>query len=209
MSEQTASPLPEPTDAILTIPNLLTFLRLALVPVVAWVALGPDRIDIALILALAGFATDLIDGMVARRYGQISKLGIALDPLADRLGLALGMVIFVVHDLAPLWIVIAVAARDGLLVLIGAPVMKILRMPIPPVSAVGKAGSFIVSVAFALLLGSGWPGPDDQIQVLRTIGSITAVVGLPLYYAAAAGYVRAGIDAMRRRTTEGGRSVAG
>jgi len=193
-----STPAP-PSDAILTVPNLLTFFRLALVPVVLWLAIGPDRLDIALVLALVGFATDLVDGVIARRYGQVSKLGIALDPLADRLGLAAGAIIFIVHDLAPLWIVIAVAARDGLLVLVGAPVLKLARAPIPPVSKVGKYGSFGVSVAFALYFAAGWPGPDEPIAGLQRAGLIAAIVGLPLYYAAAAGYVRAGLEALGAR----------
>lgn len=192
-----------PSDAILTVPNLLTFFRLALVPVFLWLALGPQRIDLALLVAVGGFATDLIDGVIARRWGQVSRLGTALDPLADRLGLAAGAVVFIVHDLAPLWIVVAVAVRDALLVLVGAPILRSKGIPIPPVSTVGKMGSFAVSVSFALYLAAGWPGPADPIEAVQTAGLVVAVIGLPLYYIAGAGYAGAALRASQRSPSPG------
>ena len=194
---------PVPTDAILTVPNLLTFFRLALIPLFLWLAVGPKNIGAALAVALTGFASDLIDGKVARRYGQVSKLGIVLDPLADRLALAAGGVIFIATDLAPVWAVVVVFVRDGLLVLIGAPILRARGIPIPPVSRLGKYASFGVSMAFALFLASGVPGVDDPSEPVRFAAWVFYVLGVPAYYVTALGYVRAGLGEMRSREDEG------
>jgi cardiolipin synthase len=198
----------EPSDAILTVPNLLTFFRLGLVPVFLWVGLGPDRMDLALSIAVLGVLTDLADGRIARRYGQISRLGVALDPLADRLALASGAVVLIVHELAPLWAILLVLGRDVLLVVVGLPILKAAGAPIPPVSLVGKIGSFAISVTFALFLASGIPDVADQND-LRGVAIALAVVSMPLYYVSALGYVRAGIEALRAKRGGDGSSSRG
>lgn len=185
-----------PSDAILTIPNLLTFFRLALTPLFLWLALGPDNIGGAVTIAFVALGTDLVDGKIARRYGQISKLGIRLDPLSDRLGLASGAAVLIIHDLAPLWGVVAIVARDVLLVLVGAPLLKARGAPIPPVSRVGKYGSFAVSLCFGFYLLSGVRDVADPIDALAWIGFAFLLIGAPLYYVSGAGYVRSGLAAL-------------
>ena len=70
---------------IFTIPNLLSFLRLVMIPWFVWEYLDQENsIGTALILLLSGF-TDTIDGMIARRFNMVSNLGKALDPVADKL----------------------------------------------------------------------------------------------------------------------------
>lgn len=186
-----------PSNAILTVPNLLTFLRLGLIAPFLWLALGPDRIDIAFAIACIGLATDLVDGKIARRFGQVSRLGIALDPLSDRLALAGGAVVLIVHDLAPLWAVVVVLARDVALLVIGAPILKARGIPIPPVTRVGKYGSFWVSMAFGLFLASGIPGVDDPSKPVQVGAWIFFALGAPTYWYAGAGYVRAGLSGLR------------
>lgn len=190
---------PAPSDAILTVPNLLTSFRLGLIPLFVWLAVGPDHIGGALAVAGVGFATDVIDGRVARRYGQVSKLGIALDPLSDRLSLAAGAAVILVHDLAPLWAVLVVVARDALLVLAGAPVLRALRVPIPPVSVLGKKVSFGISLCFALFLGSGISSLQHPSRAVQDAAWVTFWVSAPLYYVTAAGYAREALRELRRR----------
>ncbi|MCA1830681.1 MAG: CDP-alcohol phosphatidyltransferase family protein [Actinomycetota bacterium] len=187
-----------PTDAILTVPNLLTFFRLALIPVFLWLAIGPKNIAAALAVALVGFGTDLIDGRIARRFGQISRLGILLDPLADRLALAAGGVIFIVDKLAPVWAVVVVLGRDALLVLIGAPILRARQISIPPVSRLGKNASFAVSMSFALFLASGVPGVMHPSSGLRIAAWVFFALGVPAYYLTALGYARAGLEGLRK-----------
>lgn len=181
-----------PTDALLTIPNVLTVFRLALIAPFLWVAIGPDRMDLALSVAMLGLVTDIIDGPIARRYGQVSKLGVALDPLSDRLGLAAGGAVMIVHDLAPAWAVAAILGRDALL-LLAAAVLKGRRADIPPVSRLGKNASFAVSVAITLFIASGIPDVARPNGAVRAAAWAVYAVGTPLYYAAAAGYARAAL----------------
>lgn len=183
-------PAPAPSDAILTIPNLLSAARLALIPVVLWLALVRERMGLAVLLAAIGFVTDLVDGKIARRFGQVSKLGVALDPLSDRLSLAAGAWILIAHDLTPVWAVLVVLVRDALLVVVGAPALKALGVPIPPVSRVGKYGSFAISACFALFLASGIESLRDPTPALQTAAWVMFWIGVPLYYAAAGGYAR-------------------
>jgi len=200
MSDQATTP---PSDAILTVPNLLTFFRLALIPLFLYVTLALDNIGMGVIFAVVGFVTDLVDGKIARRFGQISKLGIALDPLSDRLALASGALVLIVKDLAPLWVVLVIVARDALLVLIGAPVLKARGLPIPPVTKVGKYGSFSVSMTFALFLASGISSSAHPSQALKAAAWVFVAIAIPLYYASGLGYVRAALASMRDGTTEG------
>lgn len=187
------------TDAILTVPNLLTFLRLALVPVFLWAGIVSENLGWAFAIAAVGFVTDLVDGKIARRFGQVSKLGIALDPLSDRLGLAAGAWVLLATDLAPVWAVVAVLARDGALVLVGAPLLKARGIPIPPVSPLGKKASFAVSMCFGLFLASGISSVTAPSRWVQDAAWVFFWLGVPAYYVVAAGYARAGMRSMRRK----------
>jgi len=206
MTDQASAP---PSDAILTVPNLLTFFRLGLIPVFLYAAIGRDNMGFAVIIAALGFITDLVDGKIARRYGQVSKLGIALDPLSDRLGLASGAAVLIVKHLAPLWVVLVVIARDAVLVLVGAPVLKARGLPIPPVTRVGKYGSFAVTVMFGLFLASGIHNSVHPTRATRDAAFVFVVISIPLYYASGAGYVRSAFSSMKDRNGAGAGNAGG
>ena len=198
MTDQAAAP---PSDAILTIPNLLTFFRLALIPLFLYAGLV-GNMGWAVVIAAVGFLTDLVDGKIARRFGQVSKLGIALDPLSDRLGLASGAAVLIVQHLSPLWVVLVVVGRDAVLVLVGAPILKTRGLPIPAVTKVGKYGSFAVSVMFGLFLASGIHNVSHPTHPIRLAAWVFVVIALPLYYASGAGYVRTALAALKEQNAE-------
>lgn len=206
MTDRVSTP---PSDAILTVPNLLTFFRLALIPVFLWAGIGLGNIGLAVVIAVVGFLTDLVDGKIARRYGQVSKLGIALDPLSDRLGLASGAAVLIVKHLAPPWVVIVVIARDAFLVLVGAPMLKARGLPIPPVTRIGKYGSFAVSVMFGLFLASGIHSAAHPTHGIRLAAWAFVVISLPLYFMSGYGYVRAAFSSLTRRSGGSERNPAG
>ena len=182
----------EPSDAIWTIPNVLTFIRLAIVPAFLYVSLGLERLDIGVSLAFFGVITDLADGKIARHFGTISKLGIRLDPLADRLGVISAVIVLLVHDaLAPAWLLLAVLARDLLLVAVGVPVLRARGVAIPEVSRLGKFASFWTSAAMGLFLASGWFAVDDPIRGVQVAGWVVSAFAIPAYWVAAFGYARA------------------
>ena len=140
-----------PTDRVLTIPNLLSILRLAGVPVFLWLLLGPEADLVALlVLAFAGIS-DYLDGKIARALGQTSKLGVVLDPAADRLYILATLVAFVLRDIIPWWLAAIIVGRD----LVLAPGVGLLRRHrIAPlnVSYLGKSATFCLLYAFPLLL---------------------------------------------------------
>jgi len=140
-----------PTDRVLTIPNLLSVLRLLGVPLFLWLLLGPEADVAALVVLMLAGASDYFDGKIARALGQTSKIGVLLDPAADRLYILATLVAFVLRDIIPWWLVLLIVGRDLLL----APTVPVLRRhgygPLQ-VSYVGKAATFNLLYAFPLLL---------------------------------------------------------
>ena len=129
------------SDRVLTVPNLLSFLRIAAIPVFVILLLDEDtRLWGFLVLGLVQ-ATDWVDGYIARRYGQVSELGKVLDPLADRLAVGAALITFVVADLFPLWAALLVLVRDGL-VLLAAGVIALTGGPRIEVRRIGKIATF-------------------------------------------------------------------
>jgi cardiolipin synthase (CMP-forming) len=196
VSEQTA-PLgssENPSDALLTIPNVITFARLALIPVFLWLALVKDNIGVAWVVGFVLGSTDWIDGRVARRINQVSKFGAAIDPFFDRLAVAAAAIVIITKDLAPLWTVIIVLVRDGLLLAM-LPFINARGIPRPAVTQVGKAGSFGVMWAFGLFIGAG--AFDPPLDWVRFLAWIAFIPGIILSYLAAFDYARTVLVSLR------------
>jgi phosphatidylglycerophosphate synthase len=109
----------------------------------------------------------------------------------------------IVKHLAPVWVVVIVLARDALLVVVGAPILKARGLPIPPVTKVGKYGSFAVSVMFALFLASGIPGSTHPSHPVRVAAWVFVAIAIPLYYASGLGYARVAISSLRDDSSQG------
>ena len=183
-----------PSDAVLTVPNVITFARLALIPLFLWLALGPKNMGAAWVVGFTLGSTDWIDGRVARRYQQVSKLGIAIDPFFDRLAVAAAAVVIIMRDLAPVWTVVVVLARDGLLLAM-LPFLTARGVPRPAVTQVGKAGSFGVMWAFGLFVGAAITNPPtDWVRVLAWLAFYPGIV---LSYLAAFDYARTVLASLR------------
>lgn len=135
----------------MTVPNLLSLLRLALVPVFLWLLLGPHEDGLAIvILMFAGFS-DWLDGKLARWLNQMSRLGQLLDPAADRLYIMAILIAFLLRDILPWWVIAALVGRE----LVLAVCVLILRrhdFSYPEVTYVGKGATFVLMYAFPLLL---------------------------------------------------------
>lgn len=177
------------TDRVLTIPNLLSFGRLALVPVFVWLLLGPretwsDLLALA-ILALSAF-TDWLDGHLARRWNQISRVGQLLDPVADRLYIVATVVAFVARDIIPWWFAVAIVARDLVLALV-VGVLRHYRLSPLPVHFLGKAATFNLLYALPLLLLSEISGTLGIVALV--FGWAFAIWGAGLYWVGAVLYI--------------------
>nr|WP_296766391.1 CDP-alcohol phosphatidyltransferase family protein [Rhodococcus sp. (in: high G+C Gram-positive bacteria)] len=166
------------SDRILTVPNILSGIRLLLIPLFAYLLLGPQADGLALVVLLASGATDWLDGKLARALGQTSRLGALLDPLVDRLSVVTTLVTFVIRGIIPWWVAALLIGRD--LVLAGTMfVYKRRGLPPPDVIYLGKAATFVLMVALPVLLGS--TGDSAVAGVLAPIGNALLIWGTGLY----------------------------
>jgi cardiolipin synthase len=151
------------TDRVLTIPNMLSMARLVGVPVFLWLILwpefgGPKNDGWALLILAFSGVSDYLDGKLARRWGQISRLGQILDPLADRLYIFSTLLGLTWREILPWWLTAILVGRD---VFISTLLPILNRHGYGPlqVSFLGKAATFNLMYAFPLLLlgqGDGW-----------------------------------------------------
>ncbi|MEU4381708.1 CDP-alcohol phosphatidyltransferase family protein [Micromonospora echinofusca] len=173
-------------DRVLTLPNVISFVRLLGVPLFLYLLLVA-RADVAAVVVLAiGGTTDWVDGWVARRMHQVSRLGELLDPLADRLYILATLLAFTARDVVPWQFTAALLARE-LLLLGSLAVLRRHGYGPPPVHYVGKTATFLLLAAFpVLLLAAAVPG---AASAAGAIGWGLAWWGLVLYWVAGALYV--------------------
>ena len=146
----------------LTWPNLLSFLRLAGVPLFLWLLLGPRADGWALtVLALSG-VTDWADGVLARKLNQQSRLGALLDPSVDRLYIVASLLGLLLRHIIPLWLVVVLIGRD-LLLATTLPALRQRGLTGLPVHYLGKAATFCLLYAFPFLLLGSHPGTISSI----------------------------------------------
>ena len=150
---------PVPTDLssrVLTVPNLLSFLRLALVPVFLILLVRGEDAWALLVLAVASL-TDFLDGAIARKFNQITRLGQLLDPAADRLYIFAALIGLAWRDLVPWWIVAVVVGRDVFLLGLGVVLANYGFGPLP-VHQLGKVATFCLFYALPMImLGQAFP----------------------------------------------------
>ena len=183
-------------DRVWTIPNVLSVIRLLLIPVFVYLLFGRDnRAAAASLLAFLG-ATDWVDGYIARHFDQTSTLGKILDPTADRLLLLVSVVAIIIDRSIPWWIAALVLVREGA-VAIAALVLAAMGARRIDVTWYGKAGTFGLMFAIPFFLTAestiGW---RDTAEVLAWV---CVVPGLVLGYIAALQYIPLG----RRALAEG------
>lgn len=147
----TAGSAPVASDRILTVPNLLSFVRLIGIPLFLWLMLVPHADGWALAVLVLSGATDWADGKLARLLDQTSRLGALLDPLVDRLYIVTTLVALVARDILPWWIAAILIGRE----LVLAPTLAVYRrrgLPPPDVLYLGKGATFLLMCALPLLL---------------------------------------------------------
>jgi cardiolipin synthase len=173
------------TSAVVTVPNALSFARIAAIPLVVWAIVhrGTEALGLLAFAALA--STDWIDGYIARRTGRVTELGKLLDPLADRLAIVAILIALVVRGAFPAWAAALIVARDVALVVVGAVALWTRGIRID-VRRIGKVATLALMIAVPAIawgrLGL-WAGAAASIA-----GWAAFVVGIVLSYAAAAMY---------------------
>jgi cardiolipin synthase len=167
------------SNRVLTLPNLLSAIRLAGVPLFLWLVLGPEEDGWALVLLMVSGITDFLDGWLARRLNQTSVLGQILDPVADRLYILAVVIGLALRDVIPWWAALSLPLRDLLLWGL-VPLLRTRGYSALPVHFLGKAATFNLLYAFPLLLlGDG----EGIVATLATVfGWAFAIWGIGLYW---------------------------
>ena len=201
---------PVVSDRVLTIPNVLSFTRLVMVPVFAVLILLKYDLAAVVVLMVSGY-TDYLDGLLARRWGQVTRIGQLLDPLADRLYILTTLLGLAYRDIVPWWLVFLLIARDAVLAVSLLGLTSAERQPLE-VNFLGKAATAALLYAFPLLL----LGHADNTagDVAQPIGWAFAWWGTGLYWWSGIIYLRqvAAVRARRsssviRATGEQGRAA--
>ena len=199
--ERTPSPTTDAvSDRVLTVPNVLSALRLVGVPVFLWLLFTHQDVWAFIVLALSGIS-DYLDGKIARRFHLVSRLGQLLDPIADRLYVLTTLIALALRDVIPLWLLVVLVARDlfmGVVMLL----LKRVGQTGLPVHFVGKAATFNLLYAFPILLLSTVEGSVGDIA--RPVGWAFAWWGVTLYWLAAVLYAIQATSVIRARTATSG-----
>ncbi len=193
--EALAAPQPaRPSSAIVTVPNAISLARLLLMPVCAWL-LATEHYASGLVLTALVGATDWVDGWLARRIGQVSRVGQLLDPFADRLLIASVTIALLVRGVLP-WPAVALLIGRDLVLLAGWPILKRRGVEPPEVVWVGKAATFDLLCALPLLVmgATTWV----VAPVAHALGLALLWLGVALYYVAGVVYVRMALAGLAR-----------
>ena len=139
------------------VPNVITLIRLGLVPVMAYY-LADEAYEIALPIFLVAALSDLVDGYIARRFKLVSAFGATLDPIADKLNMLVATVLLAWQELLPIWLAIAIVVRD-IVIVVGALAYRLVRgrLHIAP-TPLSKINTFIEFTVLLLVMAAaaGW-----------------------------------------------------
>lgn len=174
-----------PSERVWTVPNVISGVRLLLVPVFAVLIFTGRDVAAIVVLVVAG-ASDWLDGVIARRFDQTSRVGQLLDPAADRLYIFVTLIGLGWREVVPWWLVLVIAARDVFLAGMIPTLSRHGYGPLP-VHLAGKAGTFALMYSFPLLLLAGSPGTLGDVA--STVGWASALWGVGLYWFAALLYL--------------------
>jgi cardiolipin synthase (CMP-forming) len=184
------------SSAVVTVPNILSFARIAAIPLFCWLAANERTRLWGILLFAVVVSTDWVDGYVARRTGQVTELGRILDPVADRLAIAAGLVTFAISGVFPFWAALLILVRDVAVLLGGAALLwgRDLRVD---VRGIGKIATFSLMAAITWI---SWGNADGPLGDAMLVGGWLAyAVGIVEYYLAAGLYAIDVRDALGER----------
>lgn len=175
---------PQVSNRIVTIPNIISFIRLAAIPVFWWLLLAEDDVAAATILFALIATTDWIDGFLARRLNQVTELGKALDPIADRLMIFSAVVAGLIAEIIPPVIGITLIVREVYMALVTAALV-LRKKGTLEVRYLGKVATFGVYSSIGWFYMAAIPFLE---WLTRPLAWIAGVVGLILYWITAFQY---------------------
>ncbi len=152
----------------LNLPNFLTFLRILLIPVFIQVYQYPfeGRFQLAAFIFLLASVTDLLDGYLARRQGQITPLGKLLDPVADKLLIASALILLVAFNHVSTWLAIIIVGRE--FAVMGLRVIALNEGIVISVETMGKVKMVLQTFGIFFLILSD-PATESSVSLLGTV----------------------------------------
>ena len=175
-------------DRVVTVANGITALRLLGLPLFVWLTAFEHAYGLGFLTLVVVGTTDWIDGYVARRFDQVTRLGKLMDPLIDRALIATAGITLLAMGFIPWWVVAAIVGRDVLL--LGAGFLLFGRAnPNIPVSNLGKFATacLLIGVPAFLLARMDWAGADVMVYVAYGY----SILGIVTYWAAGVRYAQA------------------
>jgi cardiolipin synthase len=140
-----------------TIPNILSLIRLGLIPVFVWLSVE-GRFAAAFFLFVGAALTDALDGWIARRFNQRSRLGAYLDPAADKTMMVTTYIVYTIPSIAayrlPLWLTFTVFIRDLTIVIFAYLLYTRIRVKRFPPNVAGKISTTVQIVALAATIAA-------------------------------------------------------
>ncbi len=138
----------------MSIPNILTTLRIILVPIYLWIfyTFGENKFKYAILILIIAGITDVLDGYIARKYNMITRLGAVLDPIADKLTTFAVLVSLSSERLIPLWVLLVLIIKESILLLGGSYLYCFRDRKIVSADKFGKiaTASFYLAVFFVI-----------------------------------------------------------
>jgi cardiolipin synthase len=176
-----------PSSRVATVPNLISAIRILLIPLFVALIVDPDTTTAGLIVFGVVVATDWVDGLVARRTGQVSELGKVLDPVADRLAIAAGLIALAIRGVFPWWAAALILVRDVAVFIVGVAVLWRSDVRIE-VRWIGKIATFSLMTAIPFVSWGALGLP--LAEAATVVGWAAFAVGIVEYYVAAFVYLR-------------------
>jgi len=180
------TPAPAPPPSAWNLPNVLTVVRILLVPVFGWFLLADGGRNAAyrlaaLVVFLAALLTDRVDGKLARSWGQVTTFGMIADPIADKALLGMAFVGLSLLGEVPWWVTVVVLGREVSVTLVR---LLVIRHGVMPAGRGGKLKTVLQAAALSLLVAPLWVLPGEQVWrwlaylVLGTAVLVTVATGL-------------------------------
>ena len=165
----------------MTIPNLLTLIRIFLTPVMVWLLLD-SKLNYALVVFFIAGLTDGLDGLIARLFHQKTKLGAYLDPLADKLLLMSSFILLGYLRLVPIWLSLVVVSRD-VIILLGLMTLMFhnVSVEIKP-SMLSKLSTLVQLLTVLVVLSSTFHSFARWIYSLLFLLAAAVSIGSGLQY---------------------------
>ncbi|MGV8876648.1 MAG: CDP-alcohol phosphatidyltransferase family protein [Rhodoglobus sp.] len=166
------------SNRVWTVPNVLSLLRLALVPLFLYLIISAQD-ALALVVLVISSVSDYLDGVIARRFNQITRLGQLLDPAADRLFIFVALIGLAVRDVIPWWLFVVIVAREIMLAILGIVAASQGFGPLP-VHHLGKVATAALFFALPMLmLGQAF---SPLAPITDPLGWALALWGAFLYW---------------------------